>query len=189
MDFIGQNFQKGAKWISENTGLPQADVESYIASATLTAPKVVPPVAKAVKQAVAPVIEKAKIGVQMPFEPARQAKRERLSAESYTKAPQLDAAAEAQRLGIAINPADIDPSASTRALSAVAGPRGPEALALANKPRVTEIAKTELGLDPTTSLTSEAYSTARANLAAPYDEVRKLPTMVADETALKNLND
>jgi hypothetical protein len=26
-------------------------------------------------------------------------------------------------------------------------------------------------------------------LAAPYDEVRKLPTMVADETALKNLND
>ena len=29
IDFIGQNFQKGAKWISEKTGLPQADVESY----------------------------------------------------------------------------------------------------------------------------------------------------------------
>jgi hypothetical protein len=189
MDFIGQNFQKGAKWISEKTGLPAADVESYIASATLTAPKVVPPVAKAVKQAVAPVIEKAKIGVQMPFEPILQKGRERRSAESYAKAPQLDAAAEAQRLKIALNPADIDPSVSTRFLSAAAGPRGPEALALANKPRVTEIAKTELGLDPTTSLTSEAYSTARANLAKPYDEVRKLPTMVADETALKNLND
>lgn len=189
MDFIGQNFQKGAKWISENTGLPQADVESYIASATLTAPKVVPPVVKTIKQATAPVIEKVKIGTQMPFEPARQAKRERLSEESYAKAPQLDAAAEAQRLKIALNPADIDPSVSTRFLSATAGPRGPEALALANKPRVTEIAKSELGLDPATSLTGDAYKQARANLAAPYDAVRQLPTMVADDAVLKNLNE
>lgn len=189
MDFIGQNFQKGAKWISENTGLPQADVESYIASATLTAPKVAPPVVKTIKQATAPVIEKVKIGTQMPFEPARQAKRERLSEESYAKAPQLDAAAEAQRLKIALNPADIDPSVSTRFLSAAAGPRGPEALALANKPRVTEIAKGELGLDPATSLTGDAYKQARANLAAPYDAVRQLPTMVADDAVLKNLNE
>jgi 3-dehydroquinate dehydratase len=189
MDFIGQNFQKGAKWISENTGLPQADVESYMASATLTAPKVVPPVVKAVKQATAPIVEKAKIGMQMPFEPARQAKRERQSAESYAKAPQLDAAAEAQRLKIALNPADIDPSVSTRFLSAAAGPRGPESLATANKPRVTEIAKNELGLDNTTSLTSGSYKQARANLAAPYDEVRKLPAMVADEGVVKNLNE
>lgn len=189
MDFIGQNFQKGAKWISENTGIPQADVESYIASATLAAPKVVPPVVKTIKRATAPVIEKVKIGTQMPFEPARQAKRERLSAESYAKAPQLDAAAEAQRLKIALNPADIDPSVSTRFLSAAAGPRGPEALALANKPRVTEIAKGELGLDPATSLTGDAYKQARANLAAPYDAVRQLPTMVADQTTVKNLNE
>jgi hypothetical protein len=137
----------------------------------------------------APLSAQVSTVTKMPFEKRIQAKRESLSAESYANAPQLDAAAEAQRLKIALNPADIDPSVSTRFLSAAAGPRGPEALALANKPRVTEIAKTELGLGPTTSLTSEAYSTARANLAKPYDEVRKLPTMVADETALKNLND
>jgi len=190
MDFIGQNFQKGAKWISENTGLPQADVESYIATATLTAPKVVPPVVKAVKQAVAPAVEKAKIGLQMPFEPMLQKGRERRSAESYAKGPQIDAAAEAQRLKLALNPADIDPSISSRAYSAAAGPRGPEALAEVNRPRVNEIAKNELGLDPTVSLTSDVpFNDARAKLAAPYDEVRKLPTMVADETALKNLND
>jgi 3-dehydroquinate dehydratase len=189
MDFIGQNFQKGAKWISENTGLPQADVESYMATATLTAPKVLPPVVKAVKQAAAPVVEKAKIGMQMPFEPARQAKRERQSAESYAKAPQLDAIAEAQRLKLALNPTDVDPSISARAYSAAAGPRGPEALAEVNRPRVTEIAKNELGLDTTTSLTGDAYKQARANLAAPYDEVRKLPAMVADQTTVKNLNE
>jgi hypothetical protein len=189
MDFIGQNFQKGAKWISEKTGLPEADVESYLATATLTAPKVVPPVAKAVKKVVAPVVEQVKAGVQMPFEPMLQKGRERRSAESYAKAPQLDAAAEAQRLKIALNPADIDPSVSTRALSAVAGPRGPEALASANKPRVTQIAKNELGIDETTPLTSTMpYEKARADLAAPYDEVRGLPTMVADETTIKNLD-
>jgi hypothetical protein len=189
IDFIGQNFQKGAKWISENTGLPQADVESYLATATLTAPKVVPPVVKAVKETIAPAVQKAKVGVQMPFEPTLQKGRERRSAESYAKAPQLDAAAEAQRLKIALNPADIDPSVSTRFLSAAAGPRGPEALATANKPRVTEIAKNELGLDNTTSLTSDSYKQARANLAAPYDEVRKLPAMMADEGVVKNLNE
>jgi 3-dehydroquinate dehydratase len=189
MDFIGQNFQKGAKWISENTGLPQADVESYMATATLTAPKVLPPVVKAVKQAAAPVVEKAKIGMQMPFEPARQAKRERQSAESYAKAPQLDAIAEAQRLKLALNPTDVDPSISARAYSVAAGPRGPEALAEVNRPRVTEIAKNELGLDTTTSLTGDAYKQARANLAAPYDEVRKLPAMVADQNTVKSLNE
>lgn len=190
IDFIGQNFQKGAKWISEKTGLPQADVESYLATATLTTPKVVPPVVKAVKQTVAPAVEKAKIGLQMPFEPMLQKGRERRSAESYAKGPQIDAAAEAQRLKLALNPADIDPSVSSRFYSAAAGPRGPEALADVNRPRVNEIAKNELGLDPTVSLTSDVpFNDARAKLAAPYDEVRKLPTMVADETALKNLND
>jgi len=190
MDFIGQNFQKGAKWISENTGLPQADVESYLATATLAAPKVVPPVAKAVKQAVAPVVQQIKTGVQLPFEPARQAKRERRSAESYAKGPQIDAAAEAQRLKIALNPADIDPSVSTRFLSAAAGPRGPEALALANKPRVTEIAKNEMGLDATTQLNGRAaFSKARAQLADPYEQVKKLPIQQADDAMIQRLED
>jgi hypothetical protein len=190
MDFIGQNFQKGAKWISSKTGIPEADVESYLATATLTAPKVVPPVAKAVKQAVAPAVEKAKIGLQMPFEPMLQKGRERRSAESYAKGPQIDAAAEAQRLKLALNPADIEPSVSSRFYSAAAGPRGPEALAEVNRPRVNEIAKNELGLDPTVSLTSDVpFNDARAKLAAPYDEVRGLPTMVADEAAIKGLND
>jgi hypothetical protein len=186
LDFVGQNFQKGAKWIAEKTGEPQADIESYMGSLTVAAPKV----ASAVAPYIAPYAEQAAIGAKMPFEGRAQARRERLSAEDYARGPQIDAAAEAQRLKIALNPADISPSASARFLSAAAGPRGPEALALANKPRVTEIAKNELGLDSTVSLTSDLpFKDARAKLAAPYDEVRGLPTMVADETALKNLND
>jgi hypothetical protein len=138
----------------------------------------------------APLSTQVSTAAKMPFEKQIQAKRERLSAESYAKAPQLDAIAEAQRLKLALNPVDIENSISARAYSAAAGPRGPEALAKVNQPRVTEIAKNELGIDSTTSLTSDApFKDARAKLAAPYDEVRKLPTMVADETTIKNLND
>jgi hypothetical protein len=190
MDFIGQNFQKGAKWISERTGLPASDVENIIGTATVAAPKVAPVVAREAVKAGKQVAENVSLAAKMPFEKQIQARRERMSAEDYARGPQIDAAAEAQRLKIALNPADIEPSVATRAYSAVAGPRGPEALTEVNRPRVAEIAKNELGLDPTVSLTSDLpFNDARAKLAAPYDEVRKLPTMVADETALKNLND
>lgn len=191
MDFIGQNFQKGAKFIAEKTGIPAADVESYMATLSLTAPKVVPPVAKAVTEAVAPVVQDIRAGVQLPFEPMLQKGRERRSAESYARAPELDAIAEAQRLKLVIDPRKIDPSSvMARGYSLAAGPRGPEAMVTTNKPRVTQIAKDELGLDATTSLTSTApFKQARANVAAPYDEVAKLPTMVADETTIASLND
>ena len=39
MDFIGQNIQKGAAWISGKTGVPQTDVENMMATATLAAPQ------------------------------------------------------------------------------------------------------------------------------------------------------
>ena len=190
LDFIGQNFQKGAKWISERTGIPASDVENIIGTTTVAAPKVAPVVAREAVKAGKQVAENVAVAAKMPFEKQIQARRERMSAEDYARGPQIDAAAEAQRLKLALNPADIEPSVSSRAYSAIAGPRGPEALAEVNRPRVNEIAKNELGLDPTVPLTSDLpFNDARAKLAAPYNEVSKLPTMVADETALKNLND
>ena len=183
MDFINQNYQKGAKYIAEKTGMAPSDVENIIGSLTLAAPKAL----GAVKKAATPVVQQIETGVQLPFEAGRQAKRERLSAESYAKGPQLDAAAEAQRLKIALNPADIEPSRMGKLYSMAAGPRGPEALAAANRPRITEIAKAELGLDATTSLNSAAFKKSREALAKPYVDVVNLPTMVADETTIANL--
>ena len=135
-----------------------------------------------------PLTQQVKTSVQAPFEPLLQGRRERLSAESYAKGPQLDAAAEAQRLKLVINPTEIDNSVRARFYSAAAGPRGPEALAAANRPRVNEIAKNELGIDPNTPLTSAApFKQARANLAAPYDEVKKLPIQQADAAMVQRL--
>jgi hypothetical protein len=135
-----------------------------------------------------PLTQQVKASVQAPFEPLLQGRRERLSAESYAKGPQLDAAAEAQRLKLVINPTEIDNSVGARFYSAVAGPRGPEALAAANRPRINEIAKNELGIDASTPLTSAApFRQARANLAAPYEEIKKLPIQQADAAMVQRL--
>ena len=185
MDFIGQNFQKGAKFISEKTGLPQADIENMLGSATVAAPKVV----QAAQPYVAPVMQQAAIGARLPFADRLQARAEAASLKDYARGPQIDAAANAQRLKIAIDPTNIEPSASSRFYSGMAGPRGPEALSAANKNQVRNVAVNEMGLPPTTQLDGPAaFDRARANLAGPYDEVKKLSTLTPDQTTIANLN-
>lgn len=190
MDFIGQNFQKGAAWIAEKTGLPQPDVESFMASATLAAPKAVTGTAQGVRAAAAtPLGQDVRAGLQLPFEPALQARRERLSAESYARGPQIDAAKEAQRLGLALNPSDVQPSAGARLTTALAGEKGQAAIIDANRNRVRQVALRELNLPESTQFDSPAaFNQARAQVAQPYNEVRKLPTMTADDALVERLN-
>ena len=188
LDFIGQNFQKGAKWIAGKTGLPQSDVENILGTATVAAPKVVPPVARAIRDVAAPQIERAVIGAKMPFEGRAQAKRERLSQEDYARGPQIDAAAEAQRLGIALNPPDIQPTVGPKLTAIAAGPRAPEALANANKNQVRNVALGDMNLPATTQLNGpKAFQQARAQVAAPYEQVKKLPIQQADDAMVQRL--
>lgn len=188
LDFIGQNFQKGSKWLAEKTGLPQSDVESMIGTATVAAPKVVPVATRAVQGVVAPALEKATIAAKMPFEQQILAKRQRQSLEDYARGPQLDAAAEAQRLGIALNPADIQPTMGPKLTAMAAGPRAPEALAKVNKNQVRSVALNDMGLPPTTQLdSSKAFQQARAQVAKPYEEVKKLPIQQADDAMIQRL--
>lgn len=188
LDFIGQNFQKGAKWIAGKTGLPQSDVENILGTATLAAPKAVPPVARAIRDVAAPQIERAVIGAKMPFEGRAQAKRERLSQEDYARGPQIDAAAEAQRLGIALNPPDIQPTVGPKLTAIAAGPRAPEALANANKNQVRNVALGDMNLPATTQLNGpKAFQQARAQVAAPYEQVKKLPIQQADDAMVQRL--
>jgi hypothetical protein len=189
MDFIGQNIQKGAKWIAEKTGLPAADVENIIGSAAIAAPKVVPPAVQAITKTAKQTAENVATAAKMPFEKQIQARRERMSLEDYARGPQIEAAAEAQRLGIALNPTDIQPTAGPRASSLIAGEKGVTAITNANKGAVRNVALGELDLPPTTQLNgSAAFDQARSQVAGPYVEVGKLPTLVADESARQTLN-
>lgn len=189
MDFIGQNFQKGAKWIAEKTGLPTSDVESYLGTLGVAAPVAARPAARAIREAAAPIVEQAAIAAKMPFEQQLQARRERMSLEDYARGPQIDAAAEAKRLGIALNPQDVQPTLGTRALSTVAGERGMEAIANANKNQIRKVVLGELDLPLTTQLDSKAaFDQARMKVAEPYSQVSKLPTMTADDATRAALN-
>ena len=188
LDFIGQNFQKGAKWIAGKTGLPQSDVENILGTATVAAPKAVPPVVRAIRDVAAPQIERAVIGAKMPFEGRAQAKRERQSQEDYARGPQIDAAAEAQRLGIALNPPDIQPTVGPKLTAIAAGPRAPEALANANKNQVRNVALGDMNLPATTQLNGpKAFQQARSQVAAPYEQVKKLPIQQADDAMVQRL--
>ena len=189
MDFIGENFQKGAKWIADKTGIPASDIESYMASLGVAAPAIARPVARTVQEVSAPLVEKAVIGAKLPLEPMLQARRERLSAEDYARGPQIDAAKEAQRLGIALSPEDIQSTIGTRAISAIAGEQGARAITDVNKNQVRKVAINELGLPENTQFDSKLpFNEARMRVAEPYSQVKKLPTMVADETVTSALN-
>jgi len=188
LDFIGENFQKGAKFIAEKTGLPVADVESYMGTLSLAAPAVARPAARTIQELAAPALEKAVIGAKMPFEPMVQARRERMSLEDYARGPQIDAAIEAQRLGIALSPENIQSTVGTRTLAAVAGEQGTKAITDVNRNQVRKVAINELGLPETTQFDSaKPFNDARLKVSKPYVQINQLPTMVAESATLEAL--
>lgn len=185
MNFIGENVQKGTKWLAEKTGLPQSDIDSLVATASLAAPQI----GKATAKAAAPVLRQVQTGAELALDPLLQPRRERLSAEAYARGPQIDAAKEAQRLRIALNPSDVQPSAGARLTTAMAGEKGQAAIVEANRNQVRQVVLRELGLPDTSQLnTPAAFNQARAQVAQPYNEVRKLPTMTADDALVERLN-
>lgn len=146
------------------------------------------PPAAAVRGTVGPVAERAAAAVMKPIEPLIQARRERLSAESYARGPQIDAATDAQRLGLALNPADVQPTIGPRMSAAIAGPRGAEMIEKVNRLKVNKIARREMGLPEGTSLAGpKAFDQARAAVAAPYDKIKAIPRIEADAGTLEAL--
>ena len=188
MDFIGENFQKGAKWIADKTGLPAPDVESYMASLGVAAPAMARPAARTIQELATPALERATIGAKMPFEERAQARRERLSLEDYARGPQIDALTEAKRLGIAISPEQIQPTLVPRTLSTIAGEQGSRAITDVNRNQVRKVALNDLGLPETTQLDNKTpFNNARLKVSKPYVEVRKLPIQQADDAMIQRL--
>jgi len=190
MGFIGANVQKGAQWLAEKTGQPQADIESYLSSAGLLAPAGI----KAGVKAATPVVKEAAAnvvaGVQAPFEEQLKARAQRLSSEDFARGPQIEAAQEAQRLGIALKPTDLQPSVGAKITTSMGGAEGLDRIAAANKNNVRKIALNEMDLPPDTQLNgADAFKLARDKVAKPYNDIRSLPTMTADEATLQALNE
>jgi len=104
-------------------------------------------------------------------------------AKSYANAPQIDAAQIGLRLKLAADPSVANPTASTRALSAIAGPKLSADLATSNIARVKQLVREDLAA-PEGKITSDTINTALNNASKDsYDVVRKLPTLAVPPKA------
>ena len=196
MQFIGENVAKGADWISSKTGLPKADVENMIFTAGFTLPAAYRG-AKTTVQAAAPYVREAATAVaetapaQTVLKPlqARAAKtQEARVASSFQNAAQIDAANLAVKHGIALNPAESNPTRVNRLKASMAGAENlAENLSKINEPRFTQLALQDMDLPPNTVLNAKAFETALDQKSAPYNAVRELPKLAADEGVLAQI--
>ncbi len=107
---------------------------------------------------------------------------EERSAESYARAPTIEAAQEANRLGILLNPAASNPTLSNRLKVQLANnPQLNAQLSKQNELKWSDIGKRELGIDPREQLTGKTYEVARERIAAPYREVEKIGLLTPDD--------
>lgn len=108
---------------------------------------------------------------------------EERSAESYARAPMIEAAQEANRLGIALNPAASNPTLSNRLKVQLANnPQLNAQLSKQNELKWSDIGKRELGINPREQLTGKTYEAARERIAAPYREVEQIGRLTPDDT-------
>jgi hypothetical protein len=120
---------------------------------------------------------------------ARQGRTaERLSEEAYARGPQIEAAQEANRLGIALNPALSNPTLSNQLQAQMAGiPQLNAKLSAQNVTKWSDIARRELGIDPREQLNSKTFEAARERIAAPYREVKKIGQLMPDEAVSRQI--
>lgn len=107
---------------------------------------------------------------------------EERSAESYARAPMIEAAQEANRLGIVLNPASSNPTLANRLRVQLANnPQLNAQLAQQNELKWSDIGRRELGIDPREQLTSKTFEAARERIAGPYREVEQIGTLTPDD--------
>jgi hypothetical protein len=120
---------------------------------------------------------------------AARLQQERVT-QSFQNAPQIEAAQAAQRIGVAIPPSVSNPTKGNKIVAALTG--SPEAkMARSNELQWTEAAKKDMGLTPNTTLNQQGFESAKSNpnIVKPYDTVRKLGLMVADEADIRDIQD
>lgn len=197
MNFIGANIGKGADWIAKQTGLPVEDVRNMVGTSVLAAPVVGKNVLGKTVEVGTPVVKNALAAVKdTPVVQAvtdtlaqrAEAAAQQASAKDWQRAPQIDAAQAAKRLGVVINPAESNPNVKTKLLVSATGESLVNAKAAkVNAPKWNELARKDLGLPENTPLTAEAFEKARSSHSAPYDAIKKIGVMQVSDDVIGDL--
>ena len=165
MDFIGANVNKGAKWISQQTGVPESDVTNMLGTAMIAAPSAagaIKPSLNALAQAAKPVAEAVQAARKAVVSGAKDVASGGIGAISGKPAEAYRQAYEAGRVG------------DRTFLENLRGKASPDEL-------LNEIKQ---GISKIQADTSQAYTTAKAgwaadttplnidNVTAAYDKVK-----------------
>ena len=184
--------QQAAKIASAMTYRPRTEVGQTLVQALGKPFEGMPPylggnIGPAAAALGAPALQQATQTAQRLRAPSA-AKLAQMTAEDYARGAQIDAAADAQRLGILLRPTDIQPTVGPRIVETVAGRKGADLTVEANKAQVRKVQLADMGMPDTAPLnTADTFNTARKNVAKPYDEIAKLPTMTANENTVNQL--
>lgn len=139
-----------------------------------------------------PAVQQVAPVIKAPIEARQQRVQAQRVKESELAAPRIDAAKDALELGIALDPSISAPSATTRLKTAAVGSAGLQGnLSKINLPQVAKVAREDLGLPETIKLDAKAFELAsnKPEITKPYDAMRAIPRVVADNEALSKIDD
>ena len=113
------------------------------------------------------------------------------AAQSFREAPRIEAAQEANRLGINLNPAASNPTMRNRLKEAMVGGEYLDKLiAESDKHQWSKIAKDELGISQQENLADAAtFAKARQAVSKPYEDIKKIDNFAGDQSTIDALNE
>jgi hypothetical protein len=154
------------------TGLQGVPLNMLGNMATLAGPAV---------QQVAPV-------VKAPIEARQQRIQEKRIAKSYKDAPVIEAVQASQRLGVALNPAESNPTVGNKIKSVLGGNTEIDArLSKFNVEQITDKVRQDLGVAATEKLDDAAINRALDQASAPYDPIRAIPVLTASNDVIGSI--
>ena len=144
-------------------------------------------------RAVSDVKSSAIAPVQQALEDRALRKTEAKVASSYDNAAQIDAAKKASDLGIVVNPAVTNPTATNTVVNALTGKTDISRIAARkNVVRVQQLAKEDMGLPKEAPLHGSAgkdtYNQVRQDLAGPYNEAKNMGDLEVSPNHISELD-
>ena len=143
------------------------------------------------QRGVAPALRATADTVRAPLAARAETIKQARIRESQINAPRIDAAKDAFDMGFALDPALSNHSAANRMRAATVGSTALHSnLSKLNLPKVAMRAKEDMGLPETMKLDAKAFDTAMdaPKISEPYDKVRAIPSIVADDAVLTELD-
>lgn len=135
-----------------------------------------------------PAVQQVAPAIKAPIEARQQRVQEARVAESYKNAPRIDAAQAGQRLGVALNPAESNPTVANKMKSVLGGTADIDArLSKFNLEKITEQVRNDLGVAAAEKLDDAAINRALDVASAPYDPIRAMPVLQASDNVLSSI--